>query len=122
VAVASDFANIQPKVRNFEMIAVIKTGARQFRVTENQVVAVDKLNAAKGDMVTFDNVLFVDDGNSRHVGAPKIQGAKVTATVLREGRGPRLVVYKMKPKKNYRNKATHKQTYTTVKIDSISLG
>lgn len=103
------------------MIAVIKTGARQFRVTENQVVAVDKLNAAKGDKVTFENVLFLDDGKAKHVGTPKVQGATVTATVLREGRGPRVIVYKMKPKKNYRNKVTHKQIYTTVKIDSISL-
>lgn len=104
------------------MIAVIQTGSKQYRVTENDVISVEKLGKVKGDKVTFEDILFVSDGLKTMIGTPGVEGAAVSATVLREGRGPRITIYKMKAKKNYRNKNTHKQTYTTVKIDGITLG
>lgn len=102
------------------MYAIIVTGGKQYKVTEGDVLFVEKLNAAEGDTVTFDNVLAVGSGDSLTVGAPTVEGAKVTATVSKQGKNKKIYVFKMKRKKNERSKKGHRQPYTKVVINSIN--
>ena len=100
--------------------AIIETGGKQYRVAVDDVIFVEKLNAADGDTITFDKVLAVVDEDVSLFGAPTLEGATVTATVEKSGRGKKIRVYKMKPKKNYRRTQGHRQPYTKVKIDAIN--
>ncbi|PBB06783.1 MULTISPECIES: 50S ribosomal protein L21 [Salimicrobium] len=100
------------------MYAIIETGGKQVKVEEGQEVYVEKLNAADGESVTFDKVLFVGGDNSK-VGAPFVDGASVTAKVAKHGRQKKITVFKYKPKKNYKRKQGHRQPYTKVVIDKI---
>jgi large subunit ribosomal protein L21 len=104
------------------MIAVVKTGGKQYRVTENDVIRVAKLGVEAGEKVTFDDILYVDNGSEKSIGTPMVKGASVTGTVLRNARDRKVIVYKMKPKKNYRVKTGHRQDFTAVKIDTITAG
>lgn len=99
------------------MYAIIATGGKQYKVSEGDVLDVEKLNAAVGDKVTFDQVLAIS-GDSLKV-AGDVVGAKVEATVMDQGRGKKVVVYHFKPKTGYHKKNGHRQAYTRVKIDSI---
>ncbi|WP_349408017.1 50S ribosomal protein L21 [Pseudalkalibacillus sp. SCS-8] len=101
------------------MYAIIETGGKQFRVEEGQELYIEKLNAEAGETVTFDRVLMVG-GDDVKVGSPMVDGATVTAKVEKQGRGKKVVVYKFKPKKNYRRKQGHRQPYTKVVIDKIN--
>lgn len=101
------------------MYAVIATGGKQYTVAEGDEIFVEKLGLAEGDSVTFDQVLLVNDGKTR-VGDPVVSGAKVTGTVIKEGRARKIVVYKYKPKKGSHKKNGHRQPYTKVKIEKIS--
>jgi large subunit ribosomal protein L21 len=101
------------------MYAVIKTGGKQYRVSEGQVLRVEKLNGNKGDTVTFDEVLFVG-GEAAKIGQPIVQGAKVSAEITDQDRGKKLVVFKFRRRKNYRRKNGHRQPYTELKITGIS--
>ena len=100
--------------------AVIETGGKQYRVAEGDVIYVEKLNAADGETVTFDKVLAVVDEAESRFGAPTLDGATVSATVEKSGRGKKIRVYKMKPKKNYRRTQGHRQPYTKVTINTIN--
>ncbi|SDX65777.1 MULTISPECIES: 50S ribosomal protein L21 [Salimicrobium] len=100
------------------MYAIIETGGKQVKVEEGQEVYVEKLDAADGESVTFDKVLFVGGDNSK-VGAPFVDGASVTAKVAKHGRQKKITVFKYKPKKNYKRKQGHRQPYTKVVIDKI---
>ncbi len=100
------------------MYAVIETGGKQYRVSEGDVIRVEKLNAEPGDTVTFDQVLAVSDEDLK-VGSPTVEGATVTASVVRQGKGKKIIVYKYKPKKGYHKKIGHRQLYTQVRIDAI---
>ena len=102
------------------MYAIIKTGGKQYKVSEGDLVRVEKLPYEVGDTVEFDEVLLVA-GDEVKVGSPVIENAKVTATVEDQNKDKKIVVYKYKPKKQYRKKHGHRQPYTLVKIDSISL-
>ncbi len=102
------------------MYAIIKTGGKQYKVSEGDLVRVEKLPYEIGDTVEFDQVLLVS-GDEVKVGSPVIENAKVTATVEDQNKDKKIVVFKYKPKKQYRKKHGHRQPYTLVKIDSISL-
>ncbi len=102
------------------MYAIIKTGGKQYKVSEGDLVRVEKLPYEVGDTVEFDEVLLVA-GDEVKVGSPVIENAKVTATVEDQNKDKKIVVFKYKPKKQYRRKHGHRQPYTLVKIDSISL-
>ncbi len=101
------------------MYAVIKTGGKQYRVSEGQVLRVEKLAGNAGDAVTFNEVLLLG-GESVKVGQPVVAGAKVSAQITAQDRGPKVVIFKFRRRKNYRRKTGHRQPYTEVKVTGIS--
>lgn len=101
------------------MYAVIETGGKQYRVQEGDVITVEKLNAEAGDVVTFDKVLVLGEGKDVKVGTPYLDAA-VTATVVENGKGQKVIIFKYKAKKDYRKKQGHRQPYTMVKIESLT--
>lgn len=102
------------------MYAVIKTGGKQFKVSEGDLVKIEKLDVEAGDTVTFDEVLLVNDGNGNlKVGNPIVENAKVVAEVIQQGKSKKIIVYKYKKRKNYRKKQGHRQPFTKVKITKI---
>jgi large subunit ribosomal protein L21 len=101
------------------MYAVIATGGKQYRVQEGETLRIEKLPTGKGGTVTFDEVLLVADGEAVKVGTPNVAGAKVTAEVLEEGRGKKLLIYKYRRRKGYRRKTGHRQPFTAIKITGI---
>lgn len=100
------------------MYAIIATGGKQYKVSEGDVIRVEKLNAEEGNQVTFDQVLAVSD-NGLKVGAD-VANATVTGTVTGQGKGKKVIVYKYKRKSGYHKKNGHRQAYTEVKIDKIN--
>jgi large subunit ribosomal protein L21 len=102
------------------MYAVIATGGKQYRVSEGETIQVEKLGADAGATVTFDEVLLVGNGADVKIGAPVLQGAKVTAQVVNNGRGEKLIIFKYRRRKGYRRKTGHRQPFTAVKITGIS--
>ncbi len=100
------------------MYAVIKTGGKQYRVARNDVISVERLEAEPGETVEFGEVLLVG-GDSPLVGAPTVAGAKVTATVLEQGKGPKVIIFKKRRRKNYRRRTGHRQLQTVVRIADI---
>ena len=100
--------------------AVILTGGKQYRVAEGDVIFVEKLCAEAGDTVKFDSVLAAIDDESSVFGTPVIEGASVSANVLKNGKSKKIRVYKMKPKKGYRRTQGHRQPYTKVQIETIN--
>ncbi|MDR0916291.1 MAG: 50S ribosomal protein L21 [Oscillospiraceae bacterium] len=101
------------------MTAIIETGGKQYRVSEGDVIFVEKLGIDAEATVTFDRVLAVI-GETPAFGAPYISGATVSGTVEKNGKSKKIIVYKMHPKKGYRRKQGHRQPYTRVRIDKIS--
>ena len=101
------------------MYAVIKTGGKQYRVQQGDVIFVEKLNAQADEAVTFDEVLLVGDADQSKVGTPVVKGAKVEGKVLAQVKGKKIVVYKYKAKKNERKKQGNRQPYTKVEITAI---
>jgi len=103
------------------MYAVIKTGGKQYRVREGQVLRIESLQAEAGDTVEFDEVLMVGEGADVKVGTPVVEGAKVAATVEANGRGKKVTIIKFRRRKNRsKTKQGHRQNYTEVKIGKIS--
>ena len=100
--------------------AVILTGGKQYRVAEGDVIFVETLCAEAGETVKFDSVLAVIDDESSVFGTPVIEGASVSANVLKNGKSKKIRVYKMKPKKGYRRTQGHRQPYTKVQIETIN--
>ncbi len=99
------------------MYAIIATGGKQYKVSEGDVIDVEKLNAEPGNKVTFDQVLAVSGDTLKVAG--DVKGASVEATVMDQGRGKKITVFHYKPKTGYRKKNGHRQAYTRVKIDAI---
>jgi len=99
--------------------AVIKTGGKQYRVTPGMNLTIEKLDGEIGEQISFDNVLLRSDGSRIEVGTPLVEGATVTAKILRQGRGPRILVYKKKRRKNYRLHQGHRQWETTVEVTAV---
>ncbi len=104
------------------MTAIIVTGGKQYKVAEGDTLFIEKLPVEAGDAVTFDQVLAVIDGDNATFGAPVVEGAKVEATVEKNGRGKKIIVFKYKPKRGYKRKQGHRQPYTKVTINSITVG
>jgi len=100
------------------MTAIIETGGKQYRVAEGDVIFVEKLDAEEGAEIKFDKVLALI-GDEPKFGAPYVDGAAVSAKVLKQGKGKKIRVYKMKPKKGYRKTQGHRQPYTKVEIGTI---
>ena len=103
------------------MYAIIKTGGKQYKVSEGDTLFIEKLNAAVDETVTFNEVVAVGEGSDLKVGAPLVEGASVSAKVLKEGKAKKVIVFKYKPKKGYHKKQGHRQPYTKVKIEKINL-
>lgn len=101
------------------MYAVIETGGKQYRVQEGDIIFVEKVDVAEGEVVSFDKVLILSNEGNLTAGKPYVDGAKVEGTVLEQGKAKKIVVFKYKPKKNYRKKQGHRQPFTKVKIDKI---
>ncbi|MDW0112370.1 MULTISPECIES: 50S ribosomal protein L21 [Sporosarcina] len=101
------------------MYAIIETGGKQIKVEKGQEVYIEKVVGEAEETVTFDKVLFVG-GDDVKVGAPFVEGASVTAKIVKHGRGKKITVFKYKPKKNYHKKQGHRQPYTKVVIEGIN--
>ncbi len=101
------------------MYAVIRTGGKQYRVSEGQTLRVEKLPGSAGDKVTFGEVLLVG-GDSPKIGQPLVNGAKVMAEIKAQDRGKKIVIFKFRRRKNYRRKNGHRQPYTELKITGIT--
>ncbi|MCC2685292.1 MAG: ribosomal protein [Paenibacillaceae bacterium] len=101
------------------MYAIIETGGKQYKVQEGDVIYIEKLTAAEGDSVSFDQVLAVSAEGGLKIGAPLVVGATVSGKVDGHGKGEKIIVYKYKAKKNYRRKQGHRQPYTKVTIEKI---
>ncbi len=99
---------------------IIVTGGKQYAVSEGDVLFIEKLNAEEGASVTFDTVLAVMDEGSNVFGTPVVDGATVTASVVKNGKSRKVRVFKMKPKKGYRRTQGHRQPYTKVQIEAIN--
>ena len=102
------------------MYAVIKTGGKQYRVQQGDVIFVEKIDTQANEAVTFEEVLLVGDGEMTKIGAPVVEGAKVEGKVLSQVKAKKVVVYKYKAKKNERKKQGHRQPYTKVEIVAIN--
>ena len=102
------------------MYAVIKTGGKQYRVEEGDVVRIEKIEVATGESVDFDQVLLVANGDDVKVGQPMLDGAKVTAEVLEQGRHKKIKIVKFRRRKHSRKQAGHRQWFTEVKITGIN--
>ncbi len=103
------------------MLAIVNIAGQQFKVTEGQEIFVHQLEAGEGDNVSFDEVLLVDNDGSTQVGTPIVSGATVKATVLGHQKGDKVIVFKKKRRKGYKVKNGHRQSFTKIKIDSISI-
>lgn len=101
------------------MYAIIKTGGKQYKVAEGDVIMVEKLDAEEGAAVTFEEVLTVVKGDAVVVGKPVVEGAKVTGKVEAQGKAKKILVFKYKAKSNYRRRQGHRQPFTKVVIEKI---
>ena len=101
------------------VFAVIETGGKQYKVIEQDIIFVEKLDANEGDDIVFDSVLALSDDKGFKVGTPTVAGAKVTAKVLKNGKGKKIYVIKYKSKKNEKKKIGHRQPFTKVQIVKI---
>ena len=102
------------------MYAVIETGGKQYKVQDGDVIFVEKLDVESEAKYVFDKVVAVVADDGIKVGAPYVEGATVEANVVKNGKAKKVIVYKMKPKKNYRRKQGHRQPYTKVQITAIN--
>jgi large subunit ribosomal protein L21 len=102
-----------------QMYAVIKSGGKQHRVVEGEVLKLEKIEVATGETVEFDDVLLVANGDDIKIGAPVVEGAKVTAEVVSHGRGEKVKIIKFRRRKHSMKRQGHRQWYTEVKITGI---
>jgi large subunit ribosomal protein L21 len=103
------------------MFAVVKTGGKQYRVAQGDTIQVEKLSGDVGDQIDLSEVLLlVDDEENVQIGRPLVEGATVKAEIVQQGKGPKIVVFKMKRRKNYRRKAGHRQPFTGLRILEIA--
>jgi len=102
------------------MFAIIETGGKQYKVNEGDIIFIEKLDVNEGDTVTFDTVLALSVNDQFKSGAPFVNGANVTAKVVKNGKGKKLTILRYKAKKGYKKKMGHRQPYTKVQIEKIS--
>ncbi len=103
------------------MYAIIKTGAKQYKVSEGDVLSVEKLEGEKGTEVVFNEVLMVSGDDAVKIGRPFVEGASVTGEIVTQTKGPKLIIFKMKRRKGFRKKTGHRQELTSMKIKKISM-
>ncbi len=103
------------------MYAVIKTGGKQYKVAEGEILKVEKLKASEGEPVDITDVLLIEKDGEVTLGSPFIEGAKVTAKILRHGKEDKVTIIKMKRRKDYRKKQGHRQNYSEIQIEQISV-
>ena len=103
------------------MYAIIETGGKQYKVAEGDTLFIEKLPVEAGDSVTFDKVLAIIDGDNATFGTPVVNGAKVDASVVKNGKGKKVMIFKYNPKKGYRKRQGHRQPYTKITIGKISV-
>ncbi|MBE0466508.1 MAG: 50S ribosomal protein L21 [Candidatus Desulforudis sp.] len=103
------------------MYAIVETGGKQYSLREGEIVRIEKLAAEAGEEVVFDRVLLVRAEDDVKVGRPAVPGARVIGRVLNQGREKKIIVFKYKPKKNYRRKQGHRQPYTQVVVEKIEV-
>ena len=103
------------------MYAVIKTGGKQHKVAEGEILKVEKLKASEGEPVHITDVLLIEKDGEVTFGSPFIEGAKVTAKILRHGKEDKVTIIKMKRRKDYRKKQGHRQNYSEIQIEQISV-
>ena len=103
------------------MDAVIKTGGKQHKVAEGEILKVEKLKASEGEPVDITDVLLIEKDGKVTLGSPFIEGAKVTAKILRHGKEDKVTIIKMKRRKDYRKKQGHRQNYSEIQIEQISV-
>jgi large subunit ribosomal protein L21 len=101
------------------MRAIIETGGKQFAVAPNQTIRVPSLKGEPGDKVTFDRVLYAAGGDGVHLGAPHVAGASVSAEIVKQGRGPKITVFKYKRRKRYSRKKGHRQGFTELRVTGV---
>ncbi len=104
------------------MFAVIKTGGKQYRVAADDVIIVEKLEGEPGQSIAFEDVLMLADGDSVHVGAPRLAGARVTGELIETAKGEKVMVFKKRRRSTYRRKRGHRQLESTVRITGVSAG
>jgi large subunit ribosomal protein L21 len=102
------------------MYAVIETGGKQYRVEQGATLRVEKLEGAAGTKVSFEPLLFADDGGNVRVGQPRVAGVSVDAEIVEQGLGKKITIFKYKRRKSYRRKAGHRQPFTALKINAIN--
>ena len=103
------------------MQAIIVTGGKQYKVSEGDILFIEKLEAEAGQTITFDQVLAILNETEATIGAPVVEGASVEATVMKNGKGKKIRIFKYNPKKGYRKRQGHRQPYTKVEIGKISV-
>ncbi len=101
------------------MFAVLKTGGKQYKVAKDDKITVEKLEGDEGSAVTLDEVLFLFDGKKATTGEPSVKGASINATIVKQTRGEKVVIFKKKRRQNYRRKKGHKQELTVIQITDI---
>lgn len=101
------------------MYAVVETGGKQYKVQPGDVIYVEKLEANEGDTVTLDRVLMINGDKGLVTGSPMVDGASVSAKVIKNGKSPKIIVFKFKAKKNYKRRQGHRQPYTKLQIEAI---
>lgn len=103
------------------MLAVIKTGGKQYIVEPGQKIKIEKLEGKEGEEITFKDVLLVEKGNSIEIGTPFVSGAKVSGKILKQGRDKKVVIFRYKSKIRYQKKKGHRQPFSFVQIDKIEM-
>lgn len=104
------------------MYAVVKTGGKQYRVSRNDLVTIERLEGEAGDVITLDSVLMIGEGAKIEVGKPFIAGAAVAGEIVEQGRGPKIIIFKKRRRQNYRRKNGHRQLLTTLRVTDILTG
>jgi len=103
------------------MYAVVKTGGKEYRISKGDIIRVEKIEGRVGDQVTMKDVLLVSQEGQVHVGNPLLANAMITGEIVQEVKGKKIVTYKMKRRKNYRRTKGHRQTYTYLRVNDISM-
>jgi large subunit ribosomal protein L21 len=103
------------------MYVIVETGGKQYRLTQGETVRVERLEGEEGGQVVIDSVLAASTDEGLRIGRPKLEGARVIVTILKQGRGPKIRIYKFKRRKGYRRTKGHRQEFTEIRIDQIAL-
>ena len=117
---ASETARLKKRQVPYKMFAIMETGGKQYRVQPGDVVFIEKIEGDAQSTVTFDKIALVGDENGTKIGAPYVEGATISATLLKNGKAKKITVFTYKPKKSSKRKMGHRQPYSQVRIDSIN--